>query len=61
MKNKDEMKIDDERISEQMQEGFEITSDAMSIRKLFNAIQEGSIHDAPYQRETVWDNPRKKA
>jgi hypothetical protein len=56
-----EMQKKDEKISEQMQEGFEITSDAMSIRKIFNAIQDGSIHDAPYQRETVWDNARKKA
>jgi hypothetical protein len=56
-----EMQKKDERISEQMQEGFEITSDAMSIRKIFNAIQDGIIHDAPYQRETVWDNARKKA
>lgn len=56
-----EQKLVDERISEQMQEGFEISSDAMSIRKIYNAIQEGNIHDAPYQRETVWDSARKKA
>lgn len=57
----EKMLMNDEKISEHMQEGFEITSDAMSIRKIFNSIKDGIIHDAPYQRETVWDNARKKA
>ena len=61
--NKEEENIQqlDEKISEQMQEGFRITSDSMSIRQIYNDIKNGTIHDAPYQRETVWDNARKKA
>ena len=59
--SKNETKELDEKISEQMQEGFKIASDSMSIRKLYNEIKTGQIHDAPYQRETVWDNARKKA
>ena len=55
------MKEADKRISEQMQEGFNITSDSMSIRRLVNDVESGKIHDAPYQRGDVWDNGRKKA
>lgn len=56
-----EMQEADRRISEQMQEGFEISSESHSIRSLVNKVKGGKIHDAPYQRGDVWDNGRKKA
>ena len=55
------MREADKKISEQMQDGFNITSDSFSVRKFYNDVTSGKIHDAPYQRGVVWDNPRKKA
>lgn len=57
----EEMQKRDKQISEQMQEGFEISSESQSIRSLVNKVKSGKIHDAPYQRGDVWDNGRKKA
>lgn len=61
MSYENEMKEADKRISERMQEGFDITSDTISIRKLVNMVKNGELHDAPYQRGDVWDAGRKKA
>ena len=57
----EDMKKADKRISEQMQEGFAISSESFSIRRLVNLVKNGDIHDAPYQRGDVWDTGRKKA
>lgn len=57
---KEKMREADRRISEQMQVGFDITSDSFSVAKLYKLVKEGKLHDAPYQRDKVWDNARKR-
>ena len=44
-KNKKIIQQNDRRISRQMQEGFDITSDSYSIRKFETYVNDGKIHD----------------
>ena len=50
-----------ERISEQMQVGFEWSTEQWSIKKIVSAWGEGILIDPDYQREKVWDTPKNKA
>ena len=50
-----------ERISEQMQVGFEWSTEQWSIKKILSAYTEGILIDPKYQREKVWDTPKNKA
>lgn len=51
----------DLRISEQMQSGFKRTPVSWSVKEITDAVNNGEIHDAPYQRGAVWDKPKQKA
>ena len=50
-----------ERISEQMQVGFEWSTEQWTIKKIINAYGEGILIDPDYQRGNVWDTPKNKA
>lgn len=48
------------RISEQMQSGFKRNSDSWTVKRIVDAVNNGEIHDAPYQRGEIWDRPKQK-
>lgn len=50
-----------ERISEQMQVGFEWSTEQWSIKKIVSAYDNGILIDPKYQRDKVWDTPKNKA
>lgn len=50
-----------ERISEQMQVGFEWSTEQWSIKKIVSAYENGILTDPKYQRDKVWDTPKNKA
>ena len=47
-----------ERISEQMQVGFEWSTEQWTIKKIISAYGEGILIDPDYQRGNVWDTPK---
>ena len=49
------------RISEQMQSGFKRNAESWTVKRVIDAISNGEIHDAPYQRGKIWDKPKQKA
>lgn len=51
----------DLKISQQMQSGFRRNSVSWTVKQLTDAVINGEIHDAPYQRGAVWDRPKQKA
>ena len=51
----------DLKISQQMQSGFRRNSVSWTVKELTDAVINGEIHDAPYQRGAVWDRPKQKA
>ena len=50
----------EERICEQMQNGFERESASWTIKKVVDLIHTGELHDAPYQRGKIWDRARQQ-
>lgn len=55
---KDEIEL---RISEQMQSGFQRNSASWTVKRVVDAVNKGTIHDAPYQRGKIWDRSKQKA
>lgn len=55
---KDEIEV---RISEQMQSGFRRQPASWSVKQVVDAVNNGVIHDAPYQRGKIWDRSKQKA
>lgn len=49
------------RISEQMQSGFKRTAETWTVKQITDAVNKGTIHDAPYQRGNIWDRSKQKA
>jgi len=49
------------RISEQMQSGFKRTAETWTVKQITDAVNDGIIHDAPYQRGKIWDRSKQKA
>lgn len=49
------------RISEQMQSGFKRSAETWSVKQITDAVKNGEVHDAPYQRGKIWDRTKQKA
>ena len=57
----EKMKELDTKLSEQMQDGFEMTTDNFPVRRIYNLLLRKELHDASYQRGEVWEEWKKKA
>lgn len=51
----------EKKVREQMQNGFEWSSESWSITKIVDAYDKGILIDPDYQRGKVWDTPKNKA